>query len=218
MIIRSYSKNICIYASRFTKKECIMNKICCILSLLIASSVLINWGEEETTMQGRAKQRVNFYGTVTTQQGKTYKVDNIAIGRTYKKIQMYEIPAPSQNYMLTANPNKGVISELDLKEIKEMHIPNKSIVWKYQKPKGTRTVDYVEIEIISNDANRTKNSYLIDTRRKITCDQMNEAGPIEMEIPFNALQSLKIEGYKERETKKKTPQKKEISSVDKADE
>ena len=53
--------------------------------------------------------------------------------------------------------------------------------------------DYLEIEVISNDSRRTKNTYIIDRIKRLQCDEINEAGPIQKELSFLAVKSLLIE-------------------------
>ncbi len=179
-----------------------MNTIRHILYIVGCSLIIINWSSEETSEEGRVKQRVNFSGIITTQAGKQLKVENIAIGRTYKQIKFYELPEQQTDLVLSKNPVDGIISQIDLSEIKEMRIPHPDQIWTYQQKPGSRPVEYIEIEVISNDTKRTKHNYLIDMKRDITCDEMNDAGPIEKKAPFNALKSLIITGYEDRDLSK----------------
>ncbi|TET06925.1 hypothetical protein E3J79_00430 [Candidatus Dependentiae bacterium] len=180
------------------------------LALVAGSSLclLVNWTAQETTIAGNKKQPVNFYGTLETQEGNKYEVENISIGMLYKQIPLYEAPKEmEENHTLKTDPRRGIISRIDLSEASEIQVPHPHIVWNYQK-KGSRKSKYIEIIVISNDKQKTKCSYLIDLRRKIFCDKVNKAGPIELEVPFQSLKHLVIKGYrhKEPEKKEKSPQ------------
>ena len=39
----------------------------------------------------------------------------------------------------------------------------------------------------------------MEHRKKIYCDRISAAGPAEQEVPLEAVKSLKIKGYKDRE-------------------
>jgi hypothetical protein len=179
-----------------------------------------NWGSEETTVEGHKKQSVNFYGVLTTQQGQTYKVENIAIGRRHDQIPLFEMQknnkmgesvacsnsaqsTSADERLLCTDPKEGIITKIDLSEVAHILIPNPAQVWVYQKRKGSRLVEYIEIIITSNDEQKTENHYFIDTARKMTCDQVNAAGPIEQEVPFKAIKKLVIEGYNNRDAHQK---------------
>lgn len=181
------------------------------LALVAGSSLclLVNWTTQETTIAGNKKQRVNFYGTLETQEGNKYKVENISIGMLYKQIPLYEASKEDveENHTLKTDPRRGIISRIDLAETGKIQVPHPYIVWTYQK-KGSRKSEYIEIVVISNDEQKTKCPYLIDLRRKIFCDKVNKAGPIELEVPFQSLKYLVIKGYhyKEPEKNEKSPQ------------
>lgn len=183
------------------KKSSSLNAIC-----LVSLFFFVNWSTEETTIESRRKQEVNFYGNVITQQGKTYKVENISIARLYKQISLYEAPSKTdKDHILSSDPKRGIITKIDLVEIYNIHVPHPKTIWTYQRKNGYRKAEYVEIIITSNDQQKTKNSYLIDLQRKVICDEVNDAGPIEKDIPFTALKNLTIEGYKYRDLKKQVP-------------
>jgi len=172
-------------------------------SILLASTMLCllpQWTTQETTVAGNKKQRVNFFGTLETQEGNKYKVENISVGMLYKQIPLYESPTePSENYALKKDPRKGIISRIDLSETETIQVPHPDIVWSYQK-KGFHKTEYIEITVISKDQQKTKCNYLIDVRRKIFCDKINQAGPIELEVPFQSLKRLTLDGYRYRES------------------
>jgi hypothetical protein len=185
--------------------------------------MLANWGSSETSTEGGKKQAVNFSGTLTTQQGETYKIDNIAIGRRYEQIPLYKdttkqirsepisgdtTDADQNKFTLKEDPQEGIIAKIDLSETAAIQVNNPDALYTYQKRKGSRKTDYLEVVVISNGTSRTKNNYLVDTRRKITCDQLDEAGPIELEVPFATIKQLTIEDCRSREAEKKCGKKK----------
>ncbi len=204
-----------------------MKKIVIPIAYILTACVVINWTAQEPTIEGKRKHKVNFYGMLTTHQDKIYKVDNISIARLYKQIPLYEVPADKDSVakaydpekkvttnILKNDPRKGIITRIDLAETGKIMTPSPNTLWTYKKKKGYREKEYIEIVIVSNDKQKTKNNYLIDLKRKIHCDEINEAGPIEKEVPFDAIKSLTIEGYKHREIdKKKEPEKKPAKSV-----
>ncbi len=161
---------------------------------------LANWSTDQTTVEvgGLKKNRVNFYGTLYTRNSsKPVDVDNISIGGIYRQIPVYEKPNTTQT-TLKNDPKKGVRFKLDLSEIKEIRVPHPPKIWHYQRADGARKSDYIEIEVTQNGLDH----YLIDTDRNLLCDEVNPAGPKETIVPFNSLDRIIIQGYKQREESK----------------
>ncbi len=186
-----------------------------VLLVSISSIVcLVNWSSEETSVSSKKRLAVNFYGTLTTWKGEEYSIDNIAIGHLYKQIALYEPPAQGQAYTLTANPTDGIITKIDLVNVKEIKVPHPDVVWTYQKSKNTSKHEYIELVVISTD--KTRSSYLIDTRRKVTCNlvrckEEKAVSEAEKEAPFKDIQSLVITGHLDRdasESERPCPKKK----------
>lgn len=183
---------------------------------------LANWGSQESSIEGPEKQSVNFYGTLKTRLSKKpISIDNISIGRKYKQIPMYEKPTIENlekkeildkqgkvkkiEYILTADPQTELVTtRIDLSETAEIQIPHPDIVWTYQKENGYRKIEFIEIIVISNNEKKTKAHYLFDLKTKVYCDQINLAGPIEKEVPLQAIDTLTISGYKYRTPAKQT--------------
>ncbi|HSW73584.1 MAG TPA: hypothetical protein VLG71_00345 [Candidatus Limnocylindria bacterium] len=182
-----------------------------LLALSMASIFfLVNMTSEETTIEGHKRQKVNFYGTLTTQQDEVIKVNNIAIAGKYKQILVYEYASAKDTsqeskHVLSQDPKEGIITKIDLSETAEIQVPAPHVLWTHQKRKGQRKIEYIEIIVVSGDTQKTKNHYFIETSRKITCEQTNEAGPIEKEVPFQSLKNLVIEGYCYRGEEKDKP-------------
>lgn len=188
--------------------------------IAIAACILcINWSSQET-IAGKVKPHINFYGKLNTHQGKTYTIENITIDHLLKQVPLYEVPSkqttPPESESakttdgeqhagtrLASNPTSGIITKIDLSETSEIRVPRPETTYYFQRKKGFRTLDFVEIEIISADKEKTKHTYLIETDRKVYCDEVNPAGPIEKEVPIQSIQSLGIEGYHFRDTIKK---------------
>lgn len=181
----------------------------------IALTLFVNWGTPESSIESGRKHPVNFYGSFTTNDQRSIDVENIALGGLYKDIPVYDMPAienkqiytmkekdgealqnnKALRYKLEEDPHKGIITKIDLAEVASIVVPDPKAFWIFKRKNGYRPLEFIEIEIISNDARKTKNNYLIETSRKITCDQINEAGPLEKIIPFDSIQSLTIKGY-----------------------
>ena len=204
------------------------------LTLSTAAFILcVNFGGPETSIGGGRKNKVNFYGILITQQNQTLDIDNISIGYMYKDIPVYDAPSAStprnkfiskkennninkddkktEKYLLDEDPHKGIITKIDFAEISEIRVVNPNLLWLYTRKKGYHPVEYIEIEVISNDTKKTKSRYIIETSRKLICDQINEAGPIEKDVPLQAIKLLSINGYhfaeENKQEKKKTREK-----------
>ncbi|HXW86488.1 MAG TPA: hypothetical protein VEK38_04060 [Candidatus Bathyarchaeia archaeon] len=184
----------------------IMQGIC----INIGALLLAGWATPETSRDGDVKQKVNFYGTLKTWQGTEYHVDNIAIVGKYRHIPMYDKPQKEpkktktntttgkKELSLSLDPHAElVITKIDLDEISEIHVPFPNEIWVYA-PKGKRKYNYVEVIIISKNAERTQKRYLVDSTIKVTCDEINTAGPVEKEVPLSAIRDFIIEGYSVR--------------------
>ena len=157
----------------------------------LAFVVLAQFSSDTSTTGGKEKHSINFYGTLIDSQGATYDVDNISISGLYKQIPVYQKP---ENHNVNPDINK---SRIDLAEVYAIKMPGtEPIITKFNKR------EYVDIIIISNDASKTEYRYIIELSRKIYCDQLNDAGPIEKEISFQALNKLTIKGYKHRDPEK----------------
>jgi len=191
------------------------------LFVTLVSILCVNWRAPETTLEGNFKQTVNFYGTLITYQDKKYKVDNISVNRKYKQIPMYDKPRKHpkstlntkinrKEIILNINPkNNFITSKIDLNEVSEIHVPKPNTIWVYQKEGKQRRLEYIEIIVISRNKKKTKNSYLVDHKTKVRCNEINSAGPVEKIVPISAINRLIIEGYSLRDmdtkvTKSKT--------------
>lgn len=59
---------------------------------------------------------------------------------------------------------------------------------------------------------------MINIRQKLTCDDIGDGGPKEMEVPLQAIKSLKIEGYTHRDAPKKMGERIQSKTEDGQDE
>jgi hypothetical protein len=122
-------------------------------------------------------------GTVTTQENKKFTVNDIKIGNLYKDIPVYSMQS-NKGSRLTKNPADTAKIFLDLSNIQKIGVPDSDKIWDF--PKDSKK--YIEIMVVST--NNTENHYLIETRHKITCKDVN--GSTKVEIPFTDLTSLVI--------------------------
>lgn len=143
------------------------------------------------SVDGGEKPKVNFKGTVIDKNDPEhpYDVENITISGLYKQIPVYKKP-PRKNM----NPNTNE-TRIDLDEIREIRVPYQGEMPNLSTYQNRQ---YIEIEVISNDSKQTKNSYIIETNRKLWCDSINEAGPEEKRISFETLDRVIIKGYEDR--------------------
>jgi len=192
----------------FNIKEVTVKNQLIFISIVLSCLFLINWSQE-STLEGRNKPKVNLYGSLETHTGKNLNVENITLGHMYKQIPLFETPT-KQDYdpntgKLSYNPKdrtKRTITRIDLAEVAEIQVAeNKQFFF---MRKGGRKIFYVPITIISNNPQKTKNTYLIEERRMLRADQIIPNGkPIEMDIPPKAVKHLVIKGYKEPKKEKK---------------
>ena len=178
-------------------------------------ALLGNWSADQTSQEGESgkkKNRINFYGILHTRNGEIYSVENISIGYMYKQIPVYEKPKGNEA-TLQMDPKSGIISKLDLSEIEEIQVPQPYMIMHYQRPEGTSKMGYIAIKV--NQRGQI-NYYIIDTYRKLMCDQITPSGPIEKEVPFQSLDRITIQGSRERiEQKKEEAAKKTACGCDK---
>jgi hypothetical protein len=164
-----------------------IQKIAYCLALI---TMLAQFSSNESSINGSGKPSVNFFGIITDDSHNTHEAHNITISGIYKQIPVYAIP-PKQSF----NPERNV-SRVDLSEIKELHVPHLDGGAKLH---SFANKQYVEIQITYNDEKRTATTYIIERSRKVRFDKVNQAGSIESELSIEALDTLKINGYKKCE-------------------
>jgi hypothetical protein len=162
----------------------------CIYFILLISSLsfipLHAWKSEETK-----GDRPIFLGTLTTQEGNTFNVTNITIGRNHTdhaKIILYEKPqnlAPSEKgNIIPVNPLVDLTTAvLELQKISQITVPEPHVIWKWIKDESKRSskLAYEYIEIMVTWRSGSTVSYLLElgpenTRRplKIFCDVIDK--------------------------------------------
>lgn len=157
--------------------------------------LLANFSSQDST-SGGTKPNVNVYGSVTDTSEKSFEAENITLERMYKQIPVYQLVPKNatEKYDPTAN-----ITRLDLSEIHQITFdPN-------QHPQKYNNREYVVMTVFSKDAQKTKNDYLVEADKKLICDEVNSAGPIEKEIKFKAVKEIIIDGIKANDELKKSP-------------
>lgn len=154
------------------------------LIAVIGFLLLTNFGAQDESVTGRIKPTINFYGTLTDTSENSYDVENITIAGMYKQVPFYTKPK-SKEIDPTIN-----ITKIDFAEIAELKVINPEQVLIFNNR------NYIEVQIISKDTQRTASSYIIETSKRIICDQINTAGPIEKDLSFKALNTIVFKGHK----------------------
>jgi len=171
-----------------------INKI--IVVLPIVAIICLNMSSPDISVAGGGKPTINFRGKIQDTDGNVYTVENITISGLFKQIPMYKKPNK-----ITTKPTAN-ITRMDLSEISLITVPNK-------KEESFDGRLYVELEVTYKDHKRTTERFIIEAHKRIWCDQVNEAGPIEKDLAFEAIESLAIEDYKMAELAKKDKNKKD---------
>jgi hypothetical protein len=187
------------------KKGTKMMYVLILISTLLHVNTTHCWGSSKSTIDGDIKQDVNFSGRLITQQGQEYIVNNISIQGKYKQIVMYDKPVKHAEPILNNetkqleikldnNPSTDLSeSKIDLSEVSEINVPSPNTLWFYQKKEGQQKLEFIEVDVITKS--NTKRSYLLERKARISCDEIDSAGPQEKRVPLAALDKLIIEGY-----------------------
>jgi hypothetical protein len=146
----------------------------------------------------REKPRINFKGEIIRPNNKVYEVENITISGLYQQIPLYAVP---ENKM--SDPSEDT-TFIELSEISELY-PAKANAREALHTFKDR--DYIEITVVWKDSKKTTENYIIEATRKILCDTISEAGPIERELSFFALKKLILKGYAYRDREQSLSQK-----------
>lgn len=160
-----------------------MNTNKALLFLPIIVVLCLNLGSPDVSVAGGEKPAINFKGKLQDTNGDTYVVENITISGMYKQIPMYKKPNK-----VTLKPTDNV-TRIDLSEINLILVPDKKTLTFDGR-------DYVELEITYKDPTKTKENFIIEKYKRVWCDQVNAAGPIEKDLAFSAVETLSIESYK----------------------
>ncbi len=149
-------------------------------------SFLYSWKSSETK-----GEQPTFFGTLTTQEGNTFYVTNISIGRSRSgidKIVLYEKPknlAPSEKgNIITINPAENLTTTtLELQKVSKISVPTPHTLWTWTNEESKRpikmTYEYIELRL-SWRSGSTSNYLLelgpLDTKTpvKIFCDVIDK--------------------------------------------
>ncbi len=161
-------------------------------SLSIALSALIFCAHfsQNSSVEGKEKPKINFYGELYDTTGRQYHVENITISGMYRQIPFYKKPRKA-----TMSPDSNT-TRIDLKETFEILVPTRDEVAIVSTYKNR---EYITVEVLLNDPQQTRNDYIIEKSRKLYCDEITDAGPIEKELSFEAVNKIVINGCKPRE-------------------
>lgn len=155
----------------------------------------------------KKKHRVNFYGTIQTDDGKKIIANNISISNKYKDVFVYTVPTESIKRTILKDPRKGIVTKINLIDIATIAVPKPNHIWTYQRNTGLRKTKYIEI-IVAFKGSDTNNHYLVEERRKILCDELvPSAAPIQKIIPFTEIKLLRITKHEQRKETKKIKKK-----------
>jgi hypothetical protein len=173
--------------------------------ILCSLLILANWSTQDTSIDGN-KPALNFRATIITQNNSTLHVENLLIGGLYEKIQVYDSSITEQMSRATPrldqDPSEGIGTSISLANIYQILVPEPTVTWYYEKTKATDSqgnprsydrMEYIEIVVISNNEQKTSHRYLIDARKKIKCNEVNEKNA--KQIPFHAITQLTITEY-----------------------
>lgn len=166
--------------------------------LLVVNSVvlLINWSGQDSSMQGTPKPAINFYGTVQDNtKTEPFPAQNITIGGQYRQIPVHPLPQTDVKNP-SYDPNINTV-RLDFAEISKISVPNPHTKYTFKNR------EYIMIEVESNDTQATKNVYILELTKKLYCDQVNPAGPIERELSFEAVEMISFEGHRTQDIETK---------------
>jgi len=159
------------------------------------------------------RKGASFYGKLETHEGgKTYTIENIAIGEEgkTKKIPFYEKPqshdpavkaGEKETIELKIDPKTELVkATIDLDELikEELVVPNRHVLWVYKGKEGFRGQDYIEIERKKDGL--SKGSYLIESSTMLYADHILDNGSEstkseKLTVPIVTIKSLIVEGY-----------------------
>lgn len=183
------------------------------LICICAIGLLTGWSTPNTKKNG-----AQIYGIITTQQGNVFdNAQSITItdGKEPRKIILYELPQKKKNkkntnesaaspeneeisdpnnIKLTVNPHSELATtQIDLTDIKEIHVLYPNQQWVYKKEKGFRETAYIEVSIIKRGSYKEK-SYLIERSLHLQCKQDEKTNDI-TQLPIIAIKKIVISGY-----------------------
>ncbi len=156
-----------------------------LISMTISSS-MYGWKSAET----KGEQPI-FFGTLTTQEGNTFYVTHISIGRSRNgsdKIVLYEKPknltSSEKGNNITVNPAEDLTTTtLELQKISKIAVPAPHTLWTWTNEQTKRPIKmtYEYIELTVSWRSGSTSSYLLElgpldtkTPIKIFCDVIDK--------------------------------------------
>ena len=154
--------------------------------LLLPFPFLYGWQSPTT----KGEQPI-FFGTLISQEGHTFNVTNVSIGRSrteQTKIMLYEKPKNlsvlPKKYEINVNPSEDLTTvTLELQKIRKIEVPEPHTTWTWTNDETKRSIKmtYEYIELIITWVTGSAVHYLLelgsrDTRRpvKIFCDVIDK--------------------------------------------
>ena len=148
--------------------------------------------EEGSISGGSKKPAVNFKGIIVDNTSKPFKASHITISGLYKQIPVYSKP----NNMQESDYNPAInMIRLDLSEISRIEVPDPERVHMFKERK------YILLNVYLNNNPEKKYEYIIEDSKRVFCNQINGADPIERELAFPAIQTITIHSYVKKENK-----------------
>lgn len=163
------------------------------MMLMLAALVIGMQFSSPHSKQSREKPEVNFYGSLVYPDGQEVAVENITIYSMIRDIVVYQKPAISSAQAQKSGEKIEIEqnrTRIELNKICQINTLNPHIEYNNRI--------YVEIEVIANDPHHTRNTFLIEQRKEISCDLI-KTGFVK-EVSFSAIKSLKIKGQKPQPT------------------
>ena len=172
-----------------------MNRIARMGLATFSLLVLANFSSQDSSGPTGSKPTVNIYGSITDTSDKTFEAENITLERMYKHIPVYQVVPKdaTEKYDPTVN-----ITRLDLSEIAKITFDPHQRAQKY----NNREYHVMNVYL---KGTTTVHEYLIESDKKLICDEVNSAAPIEKEIKCKALKEISIKGFKPAQELLKSP-------------
>lgn len=193
-----------------------------LLGMLISQDTIKAWGTSELNIGGEKKQRTNFFGCLKTYQGLAMAVDNISIDmRQRADIRVYVKPnientikdfdqddslGDFNEIRMAIDPMASFI-EIRLDRIRQIRVLDNQTIWTYVRKGHRQTQKFIEIIIVLKGSSNSERSYLIETKSKIYCDGIDDAGNevTQARIAFSDLVELNLKGSCVRDDAGKCP-------------
>lgn len=171
-----------------------MKHLCKVVCALAALSILSGFTSEQSGSKDSQKQATNFSGTLETHTGKkkSYRVENISIGRMIKGIRVFELPDLPVG-PLPQDPHAGADFTITLKKGLVLEVPVQGKTWSYKRNEKASKVDYVAIAITPCDLGE-KEEYIVESTRHLFCQEIGACdSTTEIRIPLSQVKKLTIE-------------------------